>query len=67
MENKTITIDGSPINILMAGDFSTTPLLFLHGKAFQSATWEELGTLQTAIDANLNSGTKHYSVLPKQL
>ena len=60
IENKTITIDGSSINILMAGDFSTTPLLFLHGKAFQAETWEELGTLQAAIEAG-------YSILALDL
>jgi len=60
IENKTITIDGAPINILMAGDFSTTPFLFLHGKAFQAETWKELGTLQAAIEAG-------YSILALDL
>jgi abhydrolase domain-containing protein 14 len=54
MENNTIDIDGCPINFLQAGDFSTTPLLFLHGKAFQAETWQELGTLQAAIDAGFS-------------
>jgi abhydrolase domain-containing protein 14 len=54
IKNKTITIDGFPINILQAGDFSTIPLLFLHGKAFQAKTWQEIGTLGTAIDAGLS-------------
>jgi len=38
----------------VAGDFSGTPLLFLHGKAFQAETWQELGTLQAAIDAGFS-------------
>jgi abhydrolase domain-containing protein 14 len=48
IKNKFITIDGLPVNILQAGDFATTPLLFLHGKAFQAETWQELGTLEAA-------------------
>lgn len=54
IENKTIQIDGHRINTLQAGDFSNTPLLFLHGKAFQAETWQELGTLQAAIDAGFS-------------
>lgn len=54
INNKTISIDGSPINTLMAGDFTAIPLLFLHGKAFQAETWKELGTLQAAIDAGFS-------------
>ncbi len=54
IKNKIITVDGFPINVLMAGDFSTPPLLFLHGKAFQAETWLELGTLQAAIDAGFH-------------
>ncbi|AGF76608.1 putative hydrolase or acyltransferase of alpha/beta superfamily [Desulfocapsa sulfexigens DSM 10523] len=51
IKNETIAVNGSPINILMAGDHSQTPLLFLHGKAFQAETWQQLGTIQAAIDA----------------
>lgn len=54
IENKTISVYGCPINTLQAGDFSTTPLVFLHGKAFQAETWQELGTLQAAIDAGFS-------------
>lgn len=54
IEDKTINIDGSPINVKMAGDFNTIPLLFLHGKAFQAETWQELGTLQAAIEAGFS-------------
>jgi abhydrolase domain-containing protein 14 len=54
IQNKTIDVNGCSINILIAGDFSSTPLLFLHGKAFQAETWQELGTLQAAIDAGFS-------------
>ncbi len=54
IKNKTISVDGFPINILQAGDFSTSPLLFLHGKAFQAETWQELGTLQACINAGFS-------------
>lgn len=54
IQNKTIDINGCSINLLIAGDFSSPPLLFLHGKAFQAETWQELGTLQTAIDAGFS-------------
>ncbi len=54
LENKMITVNGCSINVLMAGDFSKTPLFFLHGKAFQAETWQELGTLQVAIDAGFS-------------
>lgn len=54
IKNKSITIDGCSINILQAGDFTTTPLLFLHGKAFQAETWQELGTLEAATLAGLS-------------
>jgi abhydrolase domain-containing protein 14 len=55
IQKKTINVEGCPINILVAGDFSSTPLLFLHGKAFQAKTWQELGTLQTTIDAGFST------------
>ncbi len=29
-------------------------MLFLHGKAFQAETWQELGTLQAAVDAGFS-------------
>jgi len=54
IKNKTININDCPINVLMAGDFASTPLLFLHGKAFQAETWQELGTLQAAMDAGFS-------------
>lgn len=54
IQNKSIAIDGCPINILSAGDFASTPLLFLHGKAFQAQTWQELGTLDAAIQAGFS-------------
>lgn len=54
IETKTIIVDGSPINTLQAGDFTTTPILFLHGKAFQAKTWQELGTLKAVIDAGFS-------------
>lgn len=54
IQNKTIDVNGCSINILIAGDFSSTPLLLLHGKAFQAETWQELGTLQAAVDAGFS-------------
>ena len=55
IETNTIIVDGSPINTLRAGNFSDTPFLFLHGKAFQAETWQELGTLEAVIDAGFST------------
>ncbi len=54
IKTKTIIVDGSPIKTLQAGDFASTPLLFLHGKAFQAETWQKLGTLKAVIDAGFS-------------
>jgi len=54
IQNKTIIIEGVPINTLQAGDFSRPTLLFLHGKAFQAETWLDLGTLQAAVGAGFS-------------
>ena len=54
IETKTIIVDGSPINTLQAGDFTSTPLLFLHGKAFQAKTWQDLGTLKAVVNAGFS-------------
>lgn len=55
IETKTVIVDGSPINTLQAGDFATPPILFLHGKAFQAKTWQELGTLAAVINAGYST------------
>jgi abhydrolase domain-containing protein 14 len=54
IKNEIITVNGFPINTLQAGDFTTTPLLFLHGKAFQAETWKELGTLEAGINGGFS-------------
>lgn len=53
IHNTTIVVDGHAINVLQAGDDSALPILFLHGKAFQAETWQELGTLEAVADAGL--------------
>ena len=55
IKTNTVIVDGSPINTLQAGNFSNTPLLFLHGKVFQAKTWQELGTLEAVIDAGFSA------------
>ena len=54
LERTMITINGFPINVLKGGDSSKTPLLFLHGKAFQAETWNELGTLESVLNAGFS-------------
>ena len=51
IESYTIDINGCPIYSLQGGDSAKPTLFFLHGKAFQADTWQELGTLQASIEA----------------
>lgn len=50
IQNNTILIDGHSINVLQSERLTSTPFLFLHGKAFDAETWLKLGTLQAVID-----------------
>lgn len=54
IQNRSVSIESCPVNIITAGDFSKPPLLFLHGKAFQAETWQELGTLDAAINGGFS-------------
>ncbi len=54
IQNRSITVDNCPINILQSKELDTTPILLLHGKAFQAATWQELGTLDALATAGFS-------------
>ncbi len=54
IRNATIAVDGCSINILQSGKTTANSLVFLHGKAFQAATWQELGTLDAVAAAGLS-------------
>ena len=42
---KFIQVEGASIRVVSAGKLSQKPVLLLHGAAFSSQTWEDLGTL----------------------
>lgn len=46
IKSSTTPIGGNTIHTLSAGTPGNRPVLLLHGKAFQAATWKELGTLE---------------------
>jgi pimeloyl-ACP methyl ester carboxylesterase len=48
-----VEIDGTTIRVLAAGPADGAELLLLHGAAFTSETWRELGTLDAAAAAGL--------------
>ncbi len=54
IQNHSITVDNGPVNILQSKELDSVPLLLLHGKAFQAATWQELGTLDALAAAGLS-------------
>lgn len=43
---KTITIEGTKVHYLESGDEKGKDILLLHGMKFNSATWQETGTLE---------------------
>ena len=45
IEARTVEVAGTPVHLLDAGG-GTPVCLMLHGQAFTSRTWEELGTLE---------------------
>jgi len=51
---ETIDIDGCLVNTIQSSDLSLPTILFLHGKAFQAETWNELGTLQAAVETGFS-------------
>lgn len=54
IKSQTIPVNGCAVNTLQGGNPANPTMLFLHGKAFQAETWQELGTLQIAIDAGFS-------------
>jgi len=54
LKTQIINISGCQVHTLQGGDTGQPTLFFLHGKAFQAETWQELGTLQAVIDAGFS-------------
>ncbi len=54
LKTQVIEISGCRVHTLQGGDKSKPTLFFLHGKAFQAGTWQELGTLQAVTDAGFS-------------
>jgi len=54
LKTQFIDISGCQVHTLQGGDKNKLTLFFLHGKAFQAETWQELGTLQAVIDAGFS-------------
>ena len=45
VERKAATVDGHEVSYLEAGPAGGSPILLLHGAAYSSETWREVGTL----------------------
>jgi abhydrolase domain-containing protein 14 len=46
IESLELTLQGSRLHMLAAGDRQAPPVLLLHGARFSSETWRELGTIE---------------------
>ena len=53
IEESRVDVNGVPVHALRAGPNGGAPLLLLHGAAFSSQTWRELGTLARAAEAGV--------------
>lgn len=50
-----VKVDGQAIHARAAGPAAGAPVLLLHGAAFDSGTWEKLGTLAVLADAGFRA------------
>ncbi|MCL4453810.1 alpha/beta hydrolase [Ferroplasma sp.] len=53
LEDKFITVQDSKIHYIEDGN--GTPIIFCHGARFNARTYEETGTIQTAVDAGYHA------------
>jgi abhydrolase domain-containing protein 14 len=49
IRSSYVSIQGSQIHVLEAGDMASPSILFLHGASFRGRTWEELGTFDLLV------------------
>jgi abhydrolase domain-containing protein 14 len=55
MLSHEVEFQGQPLHVRIAGPEDGRAVLLLHGQAFHSGTWEELGTLEVLADAGLRA------------
>lgn len=51
----TVDVQGAAVHVVSAGPEDGAPVLLLHGAAFSSANWRELGTLAALAEAGLRA------------